>query len=46
MASTATEMRAYMKAHPEFEDIGNRMLQEWDQGAAHSLRPSGRAALS
>jgi hypothetical protein len=27
-----------MKEHAEFEDIGNRMLQQWEQGAAHSLR--------
>jgi hypothetical protein len=38
IADTSTELRAHMKEHAEFEDIGNRMLQQWEQGAAHSLR--------
>jgi serine/threonine-protein kinase HipA len=38
IAATSTELRAHMKEHAEFEDIGNRMLQQWKQGAAHSLR--------
>ncbi len=46
MASTATEMRVYIKEHGEFVGIGNRMLQEWDHGAAHSLRPAGQAGSS
>jgi serine/threonine-protein kinase HipA len=37
MASTATEMRAYIKEHAEFADLGHRMLHEWEHGAAHSL---------
>jgi len=35
---TSTELRTYIKDHPEFEDIGNRMLQEWEQGVALSLK--------
>jgi serine/threonine-protein kinase HipA len=31
--STSTELRAYMKEHPDFADIGGRMLQEWEMGA-------------
>ena len=31
-------LSAYIKGHPEFEDIGNRMLQEWEQGVALSLK--------
>jgi len=27
-----------MKQHPEFADIGERMLQEWEKGSATSLR--------
>lgn len=46
MASTATEMRAYIKEHADFADLGHRMLHEWEHGAAHSLRLSGQAALS
>jgi serine/threonine-protein kinase HipA len=38
LASTAGEVRAYMKEHPEFVEIGSRMLLEWQQGAKHSLR--------
>ncbi len=32
------EMRAYIEHHPDFEDIGNRMLREWEQGVALSLK--------
>ncbi len=32
------EIRTYIKHHPDFEDIGNRMLQEWEQGVALSLK--------
>jgi serine/threonine-protein kinase HipA len=35
--STSQELRAYIKDHPDFEGIGNRMLAEWKQGVALSL---------
>jgi serine/threonine-protein kinase HipA len=38
IADTSQEIRAYVKGHPEFEDIGNRMLHEWEQGVALSLK--------
>jgi serine/threonine-protein kinase HipA len=38
IAATGQEVRAYIKEHPEFEEIGNRMLHHWDEGAALSLR--------
>lgn len=38
IADTSRELRAYIKDHREFEDIGNRMLHEWEQGTAVSLR--------
>ena len=38
LMSTADEMQAYVKKHAEFSDVGNRMIQEWEQGAKHSLR--------
>jgi serine/threonine-protein kinase HipA len=38
MADTANETRTYIKGHPEFEEIGNRMLREWEQGVALSLK--------
>ena len=38
MAGTSEELRAYIKDHPNFEDIGNRMLAQWEQGVALSLK--------
>jgi serine/threonine-protein kinase HipA len=38
IADSSQELRAYIKSHPAFEDIGNRMLQEWEQGVAVSLK--------
>ncbi len=35
---TAKEVRLYIRQHPEFEEIGQRMLQEWEKGCATSLR--------
>ena len=37
MSQTATEMRAYIKGHGEFAEIGDRMLHEWDKGRTLSL---------
>jgi serine/threonine-protein kinase HipA len=38
IAETSKELRAYIEGHSEFEDIGNRMLHEWRQGIALSLK--------
>jgi serine/threonine-protein kinase HipA len=38
IAATTEEVRDYIRDHPEFDDIGKRMLQHWEQGVAHSLR--------
>jgi serine/threonine-protein kinase HipA len=38
IASTSQEVGAYIKQHKEFDEIGNRMLQEWEQGATLSLK--------
>ena len=38
---TTIELRAYIKDHEDFAEIGNRMALEWEHGAAHSLRPPG-----
>jgi serine/threonine-protein kinase HipA len=40
MAQTGAEIRSYIKEHSEFKEIGERMLQEWEKGAAQSLRPT------
>jgi serine/threonine-protein kinase HipA len=38
MDDTSKELRAYMKDHADFEDIGKGMLREWEQGVALSLK--------
>jgi serine/threonine-protein kinase HipA len=38
IADVSHEVRTYVKAHREFEEIGNRMLHEWEQGVALSLK--------
>lgn len=34
---TSQEVRAYMKQHSAFAEIGSRMLQQWEEGVASSL---------
>ena len=38
IADTSKELRAYIKVHPEFTEIGNLMLEQWAQGVALSLK--------
>jgi serine/threonine-protein kinase HipA len=38
IADTSKDLQAYMKAHVDFIEIGNRMLQQWEQGVTLSLR--------
>lgn len=38
IADTSKELRAHMKAHAEFVEIGNRMLEQWEQGVTLSLK--------
>jgi serine/threonine-protein kinase HipA len=38
MRETANEVQAYWKQHPDFAEIGRRMLVEWENGSATSLR--------
>ena len=38
MSQTTAELRAYIKEHPEFFEIGERMLQEWEKGRELSLQ--------
>ena len=38
IADTSNELRVYLKDHSDFEDIGNRMLQEWEQCVMLSLK--------
>lgn len=34
---TTKEVHSHIKQHSEFEEIGQRMLQEWETGSATSL---------
>lgn len=36
--NTAKEVRSYTTEHPEFAELGPRLLQEWESGSAMSLR--------
>src|SRR6202034_951129 len=40
ITETAAEVRAYIKDHPSFSAIGERMLTEWDQGVVLSIKAS------
>lgn len=40
ISQTTVDVRSYISQHPEFSEIGERMLQEWEGGAALSLRPN------
>jgi len=35
---TAEEVRSHIKEHPEFAEIGQRMIDEWENGRTNSLR--------
>lgn len=37
MSRTAKKIRAYTKQHPEFAEIGDRMLREWENGSRPGL---------
>jgi serine/threonine-protein kinase HipA len=38
MSQTTAEVSFYIRQHPDFAEVGERMLQEWEKGAALSLR--------
>jgi serine/threonine-protein kinase HipA len=38
ISETASEVRAYIKDHPSFSSIGERMHEEWDQGVTQSIK--------
>jgi serine/threonine-protein kinase HipA len=40
MRTIAAEIKVYNKEHPEFEDIGTRMMEHWELGIAASLQPA------
>jgi serine/threonine-protein kinase HipA len=38
LSKTTADVRSYVKEHPDFDEIGGRMLEEWDKGRRHSLQ--------
>lgn len=46
VAHAAGEMRAYIREHPAFADMGGRMLKDWEKGLALSLRPDDAPLIS
>jgi len=40
LRSTSAEVRTHMREDPDFAEIGERMLREWEKGAAFSLKPA------
>ncbi len=40
ISRTSADVRAYIKQQPEFRETGERMLEEWENGASRSLRPT------
>jgi len=38
LSDTAEELRKYVTEHPEFKDVGEAMLQEWETGRDLSLK--------
>ena len=35
---TTTEVRKYIREHPEFAEIGKKLIEEWERGSLTSLR--------
>jgi serine/threonine-protein kinase HipA len=40
ISQTKADLRLYIRQNPEFAEVGERMLEEWEKGASLSLRPS------
>jgi serine/threonine-protein kinase HipA len=38
VARTAGDIKRYIKSHPDFDEIGSRMMMEWQKGSDMSLR--------
>jgi len=37
IAATSKEVQAYIKGHSQFEEIGKRMIKQWESGSSRSL---------
>jgi serine/threonine-protein kinase HipA len=40
LSQTKADVRLYVSQNPEFAEVAERMLEEWEKGASVSLRPS------
>jgi len=40
LSQTEIELRSYIKEHPDFKEVGERILQEWIKGPRLSLQVS------
>jgi hypothetical protein len=40
LSQTGIDLRSYIKEHPDFKDVGERVLQEWGKGRQFSLQAS------
>jgi serine/threonine-protein kinase HipA len=40
LSQTKADVRLYISQNPEFAEVGERMLEEWEKGASLSLRRS------
>jgi uncharacterized protein YehS (DUF1456 family) len=38
LSQTEIELRSYIDEHPDFKEVGERMLQEWVKGRQLSLQ--------
>jgi uncharacterized protein YehS (DUF1456 family) len=38
LSQTEIDLRSYIKEHPDFKEVGERMLQEWIKGRQLSLQ--------
>ncbi len=38
LSQTETDLRSYIKEHPDFKEVGARILQEWVKGRRLSLQ--------
>jgi hypothetical protein len=40
LSQTEIDLRSYIKEHPDFKEVGERILLEWAKGRRFSLQPS------
>jgi uncharacterized protein YehS (DUF1456 family) len=38
LSQTESDLRSYSKEHPDFKEVGDRILREWEKGRQLSLQ--------